>query len=213
MHDRRLDGKTYTFGNQGALFMNAMTWWDHETASIWSQPWGLAIRGLLEGKRLKPLPMSLVLWRDWKTEHPNTLVLVVEDRRFSRDGFGFREDFVIGIALGDHARAYPFPILKREIVVNDAVGPFPIVLHANPDTRNVRVFVRRVGDRILTFTPEGAQMRDRETGSLWDPLRGLAIEGRWRGENLIQVPSNSSYDWAWLDFYPHSTEYQGRGKT
>ncbi len=29
--------------------MRAMTWWDHETNSIWSQPWGMSIAGELEG--------------------------------------------------------------------------------------------------------------------------------------------------------------------
>jgi len=35
VHNRRIDGATDTFGNEGALFMNAMTWWDWEAGSIW----------------------------------------------------------------------------------------------------------------------------------------------------------------------------------
>ena len=56
VHDRRIDGEAQIFGNQGALFMRAMTWWDHKTESIWSQPWGMAIDGPLEGTRLKLIP-------------------------------------------------------------------------------------------------------------------------------------------------------------
>ena len=72
VHDRRVDGETLTFGNQGALFMNAMTWWDHDTESVWSQPWGSAIRGPLEGTALTLIPASIVPWPTWLDEHPDT---------------------------------------------------------------------------------------------------------------------------------------------
>ena len=208
MHDRRIEGTAEVFGNQGALFMNAMTWWDHSTESIWSQPWGLAIGGPLAGQRLKALPMSLVLWEDWVTERPDTTVMVVPTL-VPRPGYGFYDGFVVGIALGEHARSYAFTALREEIVVNDAVGPYPLVLHTNQETRKVSVYVRQVGDQVLTFERTGERMRDRETGSLWDPGRGLAIEGPLKGQGLLEVPSNSSFDWAWLDFYPHSTHYEG----
>ena len=208
MHDRRINGEAELFGNQGALFMNAMTWWDHSTESIWSQPWGLAIGGPLTGQRLKTLPVSLVLWEDWVKEQPDTQVMVVP-ALLPQPGYGFYDGFVVGVALGDHARSYDFTILRDEIVVNDAVGPYPLVFHTNPETRKVGVYVRQVGDRVLTFEETGDHMRDRETGSLWDPRRGLAIEGPLKGEGLLEVPSNSSFDWAWRDFYPHSTEYPG----
>jgi hypothetical protein len=53
------------FGNQGGLFMNAMTWWDHESESVWSQPWGRAIAGPLKGIELELLPSELVPWETW----------------------------------------------------------------------------------------------------------------------------------------------------
>ncbi len=96
MHDRRLNGETLTFGNQGALFMSAMTWWDHETESIWSQPWGSAIGGDLEGESLTLLPAEVVPWSTWLASHPDTTVLADERGRDAtiyypavqpRDGF------------------------------------------------------------------------------------------------------------------------------
>ncbi len=53
--------------------MRAMTWWDHDTNSIWSQPWGRAIRGELKGIELFLLPSELTTWGSWKAEHPDTL--------------------------------------------------------------------------------------------------------------------------------------------
>jgi hypothetical protein len=38
VNDRRIDGATHTFGNEGVLFINAMIWWDWETGSIWRIP-------------------------------------------------------------------------------------------------------------------------------------------------------------------------------
>jgi hypothetical protein len=38
-----------------------MTWWDWETQSIWSQPWGAAIDGELTGARLTLLPYEFDL--------------------------------------------------------------------------------------------------------------------------------------------------------
>ena len=71
VHDRRLDGTLKTFGNQGALFMNALTFWDHETKSIWAQPWGTAIAGDLKGSALTLLPFSLETWGTWIEAHPS----------------------------------------------------------------------------------------------------------------------------------------------
>ena len=213
MHDRRLDGEVQKFGNNGALFMNAMTWWDWDTASVWSQPWGLAIDGVRRGDRLRQLPMSLVSWGEWKVDHAESLVLK-DDQFFPASRFlgeaEFQTNFVIGIALGDDARSFPFPLLQEEAVVNDFVGDFPVVLHVPPGTQNARAFIRRLGDQVFTFVAEDKRLRDLETGSLWDTRRGIAIEGPLTGEGLQRAPIASAFDWAWLDFYTRSTEYQGR---
>ena len=43
--------------------MNAMTSWDWESQSVWSQQWGAAIDGELTGIRLTLLPYELVPWQ------------------------------------------------------------------------------------------------------------------------------------------------------
>ena len=88
-----------TFGNAGALFMRAMTWYDHTTESIWSQPWGRAISGELEGAELKLLPSQLATWESWKQDYPNTLVLTTDADRVSIFPERFSTDFVIGLVL------------------------------------------------------------------------------------------------------------------
>ena len=214
MHDRRTDGETQKFGNNGALFMNAMTWWDWSTGSVWAQPWGLAIDGELKGTRLRQLPMSLTTWGEWKADHPGSVVLA-DDRYYPRNvaGAEFQSGFVIGIALEGAAKSYPFPTLEEEVVVNDFVGEVPVTLFT-PAGGNVHAFVRRLGDRLLTFEAvegEAPRLRDVETGSVWDAALGLAVEGPLSGLGLQRAPTASAFDWAWLDFYPDSVEYQGSG--
>lgn len=206
MHDRRINGQAHTFGNEGALFMNAMTWWDHETESIWSQPVGQAIAGPLEGTVLSQIPSSVLPWSTWLAEHPDTLAL-----KLGQGFFGGREvprdDFVVGVALGEYAKAYPFPIVAREQVINDAIGPYPVVVHGDPQTRAVHVFFRHAGNQELTFRGQDGVLVDRETGTRWHPVTGLGLQGPLKGAFLEPVPSSSAFDWAWLDFYPESEFY------
>jgi hypothetical protein len=92
-------------------------------------------------------------------------------------------------------------------VINDAVGPHPVLVYADPATRRVQTFLRALRDRTLTFALRGDVLVDQESGSTWDPTRGLSLTGPLRGEALRVVPHNSSFDWAWLDFYPQSEFY------
>lgn len=207
VHDRRVDGETYTFGNQGALFMLAMTWFDHETDSIWSQPWGMSIAGDLEGTRLTLIPATIVPWDAWLADHPDTLVLDAQEGRFVPTRQGFTSDFVIGIALGEHAKAYPFSLASDEGAVNDRIGPYAVVVVADAETKSVYSFLRRAADQELEFTLSGGVLVDNQTGSKWDLAKGIAIEGPLRGEVLQRVPYITAYDWAWGDFYPHTEFY------
>ena len=223
MHDRRIDGDTFTFGNEGALFMNAMTWWDWETNSIWSQPWGAAIDGELAGTRLTLLPFELVPWSSWIARHPESKVLVDERGDFEYRGRIPVDQFVIGISIGEAAKAFYFASSANAGVVNDFVGEFPVAVFVDSSTRVIDAYFRRAhrseqvdnnpnaSSELLTFTPAGSEKstganlyRDEQTGSTWDIVRGVAIEGSMKGAILQRAPFVSAYDWAWGDFNPHS---------
>jgi hypothetical protein len=208
VHDRRIDRETFVFGNGGALFMNAMTWYDHKTESIWSQPWGRAIRGEFKGTQLFLLPSQLTTWGSWKAEHPETLAMTtgVGNLTFlSSARQGFNPNFVIGLVLADKSKAYYFADVALVGVVNDSLGDFPIAVWAKDD--RFHAFIRQVDGRTLTFRAEGDTLVDEETGSTWDVARGLALDGPLKGRVLQSVPSSTSYDWAWRDFYPDSEFY------
>lgn len=190
--------------------MRAMTWWDHKTESVWSQVWGQAIAGPLKGTTLELIPASITPWATWKAQHPHTLAMTngKESGLFSRAEQP-RDGWVIGIVLGEHSKAYRYTALTEERVVNDFVGPYPVVLYVDPDTRDVKAFLRQVGDQVLTLSlgADGKQLVDAETGSSWDVTRGLARDGALNGEAMRQVPYLSSFDWAWEDFHPDTEFY------
>jgi hypothetical protein len=185
--------------------MNAMTWYDHETRSVWSQPWGRAIKGTLKGVQLNLLPFHLTTWRTWKKAHSDTLVMIDDvDKLFSRQTF--QPDFVIGLFLADQAKAYYHADARQAGVINDTLAEVPITIWGGEDT--FYAYVRKAGGRELTFRGIGDLLLDEQTGSNWDPALGLAVAGPLKGETLQPVPSISSYDWAWMAFYPGSSFYQ-----
>ncbi len=229
MHDRRIDGTTHKFGNEGALFKNAMTWWDWETDSIWSQPWGAAIEGPLTGTRLTLIPFELVPWESWQARHPQTKVLIEERFEHKYAGQIPIDDFVIGVSIGADAVGYYFSAAAESGLINHTVGAYPVAILADQPSRNVDVFLRKPQARtdsadnradlpdILTFElvdnsePAGKKsVRDIETGSIWDIDRGVAISGKLRGTVLQRAPFVTAFDWAWLDFNEH-TDWWGDG--
>ncbi len=198
------------FGNQGGLFMNAMTWWDHESESVWSQPWGRAIAGPLKGIELELLPSELVPWETWREAHPNTLALKTENQGFRGGGHflaPFQPSYGLGVPLGDHATAFPYQVAADAGIINDSVGPYPIVVHADPDAKRVNVFLRQVDEQTLTFSAEGGGVRDAETGSTWAMETGVATDGPMQGQILRSVPYVPAFESAWHDFYPESRWY------
>ncbi len=205
VHDRRIDGEAHTFGNAGGLMMNAMTWWDHETESIWSQPWGRSIDGQYKGVELFLLPSQLTTWSAWKAEHPNTLAMINDYGGFAPFRQRFDPDFVIGLVLATEAKAFYYRDVESAGIVNDFVGQIPVMVWAGDE--NFHAYVRQVDDQILTFRLEGDRLVDEETGSTWNISRGLATDGPLKGLSLQGVPSSSSFDWAWEDFYPQTEFY------
>ena len=206
MHDRRIDGNTHTFGNAGGLFMSAMTWYDHETRSVWSQPLGRAIQGELKGVELFLLPFQLTTWSTWKQSHPETLVMVNDTDRLGPRRQEFNEDFVVGLVLDQQAKAYYFTDILSAGVINDNLGNIPVMIWASGD--EYHAYVRQVDGQVLTFDLDGQVLIDNETGSHWKIQRGLSVEGPLAGQALQPVPSLSSFDWAWDSFYPKSEIYQ-----
>ena len=132
---------------------------------------------------------------------------------------------VVGVTVDEDERlekAYPFATLETERVVNDELGSTPVAvfwggsttdaLDANRIARSEAIgsaiaYDRRVGDRVLTFAPDGdGGFVDIETGTHWT-LLGRAIAGPLVGRQLDFVAHRNEFWFAWAAFFPDAAVY------
>ena len=199
VHRRSIKGEEITFGVQGALLGNAMTFWDHDTGSVWSQPTGEAVAGPRKGERLELLPVSFTSWDAWLQEHPETLAL---DTTAFVTGFAL-ERMAIVLDLADDAIAIRYLDLVDAGVVNEVVGGLEVAAVVDPtDPDRWETFARRMGDQVLTLAIENDQLIDRETGTVWDPVRGRALSGPLEGEILGILPGFTIFPRDFGTFFP-----------
>lgn len=199
VHRRELEGEVLVFGNQGALWGNAMTWYDHDTGSVWSQPLGEAIVGIRKGARLELMSSQLTKWDTWRSNHPGSLALDAPGRPSRFD----LVDMSIVVDFSEEVGVYPMASLSEHGPANDVVAGVPVSVLLDPtDDQRWRVFHRSVGERTLTLQRVKNQIVDIETGSTWDPVSGRAIDGELEGETLDVLPGFTSFEDDARTFWP-----------
>jgi len=129
---------------------------------------------------------------------------------------------VLTIDLNGDAVAYPYDTLMKVHIVNDMLGAEDIVVFwqagvasaldvsevaAGRDVGTGAAFSRVVGDLILTFTYDGAMIKDEETNSTWS-IFGEAIDGELKGTQLTPVISINHFWFSWAAFRPDTRIYQ-----
>lgn len=79
MYGRDYGERELNFEASGGLMHASLVMQDKETDTYWSIMTGDAVAGEFRGTRLVELPYgSKATWRDWKRQHPETLVLSVD---------------------------------------------------------------------------------------------------------------------------------------
>ena len=149
VHRREVDGEPIVLGNHGALWGNAMTWWDHSTGSVWSQPLGEAIAGPRKGQTVELLPSTFTTWTAWREAHPDTLAL----DKFTRDTRFTLDQIAVVIIVGDDTLAIPMPALRNAGLIEVDVGGEPTVVVLPPNGSRALAFSREVDGTVLRFVP------------------------------------------------------------
>jgi thiol-disulfide isomerase/thioredoxin len=103
------------------------------------------------------------------------------------------EDLVLGVVVAGQARAYPWWIVKNYHVVNDTLGGAPIAIAFCEQCSGGAAFRRQQKGRTLLLDVAGVYngtiiLKDRETGTLWAPFSGRALEGPLAGQKLERFP-------------------------
>jgi Protein of unknown function (DUF3179) len=177
---------------------------DVETGSQWSHILGEAKLGKLQGTRLEQIPSVVADWQSWSRLHCRGTVAFLPrgPLDFTRKVYEQRSDYVLGIAENGRSRAWSLVELSNTPVINDIWEGQPILVVFDPAQAVARAYGRSVKDRELTFLLKDGQLQDRETGTAWEILTGVAKTGPLAGEQLSLLPAIVSDRKIWRNFFP-----------
>ena len=218
--------------------MNALVMYDHQSDTLWSQFLSRGVRGPLADTSLEIVSSLQTTWGQWQSLHPDTLVL---DKRGSYGSDSYEgyyrngsagiigesnkdrrlptKELVVGLDLDGKTKAYPFREIAGQPVINDFFAGQDLLVTFEPSSETGAVFSRLIEGGTLHFRHLARDasadapllMTDDETGSVWQALTGLAIDGPLAGTSLTRQPSHYSFWFAWSDFHPDTELYAGGG--
>jgi len=226
--ERVLDGQEVEFGTSGKLYNSNLVMYDRLTDSYWSQALGTAITGELTGQQLKIIPFDVILWGDWISLHPETLVLTRDTghtRAYSVDPYGsyytepriifpvdnkddrmHLKEIILGFNEGEIYKAYKQSDIESKVVINDKINEQQIVLFSMY-TGNARVFDRNINGQVLEFVFSDGKIIDLQTSSEWS-YDGIAISGELEGVEMNRLPFNPGFWFEWVAFHPETEIYE-----
>jgi len=229
--DRTINGQEVEFGTSGKLYNSNLVMYDRLTESYWSQALGTAIVGELAGYELEKIPFDVITWKDWKTLHPESLVLSTDTghlRPYGVDPYGSyytdprilfpvenKDDrlppksLIVGFHHRNLYKAYKQENVESSQVINDEIFGKSILL-VSQFSGNTRAFERTVNDQVLEFEYLDAKLIDLETQSVWS-YEGVAISGPLEGTELTRMAIDPGFWFEWVAFHP-DTDLFGDGR-
>ncbi|MBL7779684.1 MAG: DUF3179 domain-containing protein [Saprospiraceae bacterium] len=216
-----VEGKREQFRLVGMDHFNAM-FEDAGTGSWWRQENGVAVAGPLKGAVLPEMPCEQMALRQWLRLHPGSLVMQ-PDPKFAEeydhmknyesgrgksdltrtDSLSWKEkSWVVGIEIGNDARAFDWNKLKKERIVNETVGNTPIVLLMTPDSLGFAAFRRPSATMIFSL-----QHDTLVSGGQYYSLSGKALGPIPTSSDLVKINAYQEFWHSWGVFHPLGTRY------
>lgn len=223
MYRREVEGRVLKFGHQGMLYHESFVMYDHQTDSLWVSSSGEAFHGPLKGKQLKFFPSTVTTWEAWKKSFPHTLVLPGRRAGLAMGfymGMESTANLGLNVVVRLQGKLYPLDRLAEQPVVNDRFRGKALLVYYSHAQRTAVAWNRELAGRILTFSrdnvpPPGRDkrgillLRDRETGSLWNWLKGEAVKGPLRGKKLKAIAHHPIRTERFRAFYKDGLIYSG----
>jgi Protein of unknown function (DUF3179) len=206
--DRRVRGRTLTFGTTGNLRNSDLVMWDRQTESWWQQLTAEAVVGELTGTRLSVLPSQTLSWADFKRLHPAGDVLSRDtgvDRDYGRNPYaGYDQpgsapflfdgeaddrlppkERVVAVFAKDETVVVPFSRLIRTPVVHIEAGGRPVVVF----------YKRGVTSPLDAATINDS--RDVGTAAAFDArVDGRPLNLERRGDGFVDRATGTRWDFA-----------------
>jgi hypothetical protein len=201
---RTVGERDLNFAVSGKLWNRSLVMRDRETGTLWSHLLGEAMEGELKGARLEMISSQMTDWKTWREQEPDTTVVNLSrtSKEYRKDFYRDPSLFVLGLRVGMKTKAWPFDELVKKRVVNDQVGDLPVVIFFDRESLTAQVFERRVDGQEIRFRAVDERIVDLTHGSLWDGLKGKAMNGPAEGKRLVALPGIVSGLVPWVTFHP-----------
>jgi hypothetical protein len=162
---RTIEGQETTFGTSGRLYASALVMYDRATESLWTHFDGRAVVGVLTGHRLEPVASPLLSWADFKSSHPDGLVL-------DRSATGVRRSYGTNPYQGyDNPNSRPFLFIGD---VDERSAAMQRVVGVRDDDAARAWSLEAVSDEVVAAT--NTELGDRPLVILWSAGQASALD-------------------------------------
>lgn len=184
---------------------------DMETGSLWSHILGKCMRGDRQGDQLDVIPSTITDFQTWKRLHPKSTISNFRILSFAYVNEyyqGNEKRFLIGIAKGLEARAWRYPDLLKQPVVNDQYADHDLAVFYDLESSTAKIFDRKLDKEVLEFFERDGTVFDLQTESQWDKVSGAATAGPLEGKQLTEITTTVSFAEPWGIFHPTCEYWQ-----
>lgn len=221
LYDTTVDGVQHELGTSGFLYRSNKLMYDQATKSLWSTLTGEPVVGPLVGKgiELKTLYVVTTTWKEWKTRHPNTLVLSLDtghDRNYG-EGVAYHDYFatdrlmfnvpkldqrlpnkaeVLALRYGNEPLAIAADFLARNRVYHDRTGKTEFVVLTDASGAN-RVYQ---ASNVKFTAWNGADSARDSAGKNWR-VEEAQLTGP-DGRSLQRLAAHRSFWFGWYSQFP-----------
>lgn len=126
-------------------------------------------------------------------------------------------DLVIGVAIGEEARAYPVNLMwgPENEALNDVIAGVPVAATWCPIAHSGVVYERTLRGSVLDLGALGLErgvfrLYDRQTRSRWSQVSGVASQGALSGRTLRKRESTLTTWGTWRRLHPGTTVFFDR---
>lgn len=186
--NRRVGGKTRTFGVSGLLYNSDVLMFDRESESLWSQLKMEAISGPDVEKKLEWMTSDLMTWSAWREKYPGGQVLSTDT--------GHRRNYTASPYEGYFASnqvMFPVPSSRQRGVLPDKELVLGVIIEDTPKAY-----------RIANLAEEG-RLQDRiQVQDLVVEYDAESRHATVKDHHGNLLPSVTVYWFAWQAFYPNT---------